>query len=403
MDFYFRTDELRELELRRKQAEKSSKMSVLTGRRRIGKTKLALESVQGHSYLYLFVAKKAESLLCQDFVYEIERTFHLKTFGRMERFKDLFALLVDYAKQNHFTLIVDEFQEFYNINPAVYSEIQHLWDLNKDTTKMHVIFIGSIYSMMRKIFENEKEALFGRADRIFQLQPFSIVQMQSILEDYGIDNLKDLFAYYVITGGVPKYLDILLTEKCVNMNHIVNFMLKENSPFLNEGRNQLIEEFGKDYGIYFSILELISRGKTASSEIESIIQKNVSAYLSKLENTYNVVKKFKPINAKPGSKLQKYQIDDNFLNFWFRFFHRNYHAMEIHNYDYIKHIIQRDFDGYAGKLLEKFFFELLAATKQFNHMGCYWERGHKNEIDIVAINDLEKKLVLAEVKMSKKT
>ena len=56
------------------------------------------------------------------------------------------------------------------------------------------------------------------------------------------------------------------------------------------GRNLLIEEFGKDYTTYFSILELIARGKSSSSEIHPIIHKNVSAYLDKLENNYNVIK-----------------------------------------------------------------------------------------------------------------
>jgi len=35
-------------------------------------------------------------------------------------------------------------------------------------------------------------------------------------------------------------------------------------------KEPLIEEFGKEYGTYFSILELIATGKTARSEIESI-------------------------------------------------------------------------------------------------------------------------------------
>lgn len=47
-------------------------------------------------------------------------------------------------------------------------------------------------------------------------------------------------------------------------------MLTPNSPFINEGKNLLIEEFGKEYGAYFSILELISIGKTARTEIQVI-------------------------------------------------------------------------------------------------------------------------------------
>ena len=46
-------------------------------------------------------------------------------------------------------------------------------------------------------------------------------------------------------------------DKDAMIRHIVS----PNSTFLNEGKNNLIEEFGKDYGIYFSILSCIVRGQ----------------------------------------------------------------------------------------------------------------------------------------------
>jgi len=42
--------------------------------------------------------------------------------------------------------------------------------------------------------------------------------------------------------------------------------------------------------------------------------------------------------------------------------------------------------------------ERLMATKQYNTIARYWERNNQNEIDIVAINDVEKKVLFAEVK-----
>lgn len=401
MKFYFRTEVLNELNTLWGQARVSSKMMVIMGRRRVGKTSVALEFVKDKKFLYLFAAKKAEALLCQDYVEVIERELNIKVHGKIETFKEIFSLLMEHAKQHHFVLIIDEFQEFFNINPSVYSDLQCIWDLNKNTTKMQLIFIGSINTLMHKIFEDAKEPLFGRADRMITLKPFTIPQMSKILKDYKITDLQSLFDFYVITGGVPKYLDILLNNNSKTLDDMLDFMVRENSPFLSEGRNQLITEFGKEYMIYFSVLELISNGKTSSSEIESIIHKNVSAYLDKLDSTYSVIQKVKPLDAKPNSKLQKYQFIDNFLQFWFRFFHRNRDAIEIRNFDFIKTLIKRFYDSYKGRLLEKFFYDLLALTGKYNRIACYWEKGHVNEIDLVAVNDLEKILLLAEVKMNK--
>jgi len=179
-------------------------------------------------------------------------------------------------------------------------------------------------------------------------------------------------------------------------------MLDVNSPFLEEGKTLLVEEFGKEYGVYFSVLSLISASKTSRNEIESILERNVSGYLNRLEHDYNIIKRMQPVFAKPGSKKQKYFIEDNFLNFWFRFFYRYRSAIEIENFAYLKTIIKRDFSTYSGIILERLFKKLMAETGRFNLIGSYWERGFQNEIDIVALNDLEKKAVIVECKLNPK-
>lgn len=400
--FYYRQNELKILNKIWKQTDKGGTMVVLTGRRRIGKTSLALEFAKDKPMIYLFVARKTESLLCAHFAEQIKSQLNIPIHGDITSFTEIFALLLETAKTQKFVLIIDEFQEFYRINPSAYSDIQRLWDLNHHDAKTNVIFIGSMYSMMHHIFENEKEPLFGRADRIIGLKPFSIPDLCAIAKEHNAHSLDEWFTLYTLTGGVPKYLNLLLQEEQYSLATILDCMLQDNSPFLHEGRNQLIEEFGKDYATYFSILELISLGKTSQSEISSIIQKNASAYLDNLESTYNIVKKVKPINAKPGARLQKYHIDDNFLLFWFRYFYRYRDAIEIGNYNYLKQFILDDFSSYSGRLLEKFLRTLVANSGRFNRVGQYWESNGNNEIDIVAINDRDKLLFLAEVKTNRR-
>ena len=63
--------------------------------------------------------------------------------------------------------------------------------------------------------------------------------------------------------------------------------------------------------------------------------------------------------------------------------------------------IKVNYSSYCGKLLEQFFFELLANTGEYNRLGSYWERGRKNEIDIIALNDMKKIMLIAEVKTNK--
>lgn len=402
MKFYNRKQELLELNKLYDQAKETARMAVITGRRRVGKTMLALELAGRHKFIYLFVSKKAEHLLCMEYIEEIKKQFTLPVLGDIKSIKDIFALLLDLSKQEQFVVIIDEFQEFYNINPAVYSEIQRLWDLNKSKCKMNLICIGSVYSLMHKIFEESKEPLFGRADRILFLKPFTIKDTYRVLSDHGTDDAKSLFDCYVFTGGMPKYLDLLTSNEAMSYKDTLDFMLSATSPFINEGRNLLIEEFGKEYGTYFSILELISIGRTARTEIESVLEIHAGAYLARLENDYALISRHKPIGAKPNSRLQKYKITDNFLNFWFRFIFRNRSAAETGNFSYIREIINRDYSTYSGPILERFFHQLFAEAGNYNVIGSYWEKGNRNEIDLVAINDLKKEITLADIKLDRK-
>jgi len=402
MRFYNRTKELSLLTEMHKRATSESKMTIVVGRRRVGKTRLLLQSVQAESFLYFFVSRKSEALLCEEFVAELKAKLGIPVFGVITRFREVFGLLMEAAKSRDFVLIIDEFQEFVHVNPAVYSEMQDIWDRNKDDTHMHLILCGSVYALMKKIFENAKEPLFGRADRRIYVQPFSPATLIGLLQDHEAFSTHNFLTVYVLTGGVARYVELLGNENAFDLEKALEVILDENSLFLDEGKNLLVEEFGKDYSVYFSILSLIASSKTSRGQIESFLERNIAGYLDRLEHDYNMIKRVRPIFAKEGSKNQKYLIEDNFLNFWFRFIYKYRSAIEIGNFEYVKTIIRRDFSTFAGPFLEKLFRYLLAETGDYSEIGSYWERGNKNEVDIVAVNTLEKKLLLAEVKFSKK-
>ena len=124
MQFYGREDELAQLRAITPQATSGGKMTVMTGRRRVGKTLLARESCQDVQSLYLFIAKKSEALLCAECTDIIKNTFDVPVFGDIQHFAMCSGCCWKSAKPSLTLLIIDEFQEFYRINPAVYSEIR---------------------------------------------------------------------------------------------------------------------------------------------------------------------------------------------------------------------------------------------------------------------------------------
>lgn len=402
MKFYNRENELNILKRADKLKDTHAVMTMLIGRRRVGKTTLALQPFSSQEVLYFFVSKKNEVLLCEEFSQEIEAKLGVKLFGKIRKFEDIFAYLLELAKTHSFTLVIDEFQEFYKINDSIYSSIQKLWDLHKAQTHLHLIACGSVYSLMKKIYEDKKEPLFGRADFKIDLKPLRVSVLKEILHDHNAYTPMQLLDFYVLTGGIAKYIELFVLYESLDEKSMIDEIISPNSLFLDEGKNRLIEEFGKEYGTYFSILTLIASSKTSKTEIESILEKNISGHLSRLENDYSIIKSIKPMGAKENSKVQKYEIIDNFLAFWFRFIYKYKSIIEAEGYARLREIIYRDFSTFKGKFLEKLFRELLKEKGIYTSIGNYWERGNKNEIDIVAVDEIEKKLLLCEVKLSPK-
>jgi len=399
--FYNREKELSFLEAQYEQTDSSSTMTVITGRRRIGKTALSLKYADRKKSLYLFVSKKSEVLLCEEFLETIRINFSIPVIGEIKDFKTVFRLIMEIGKKERIIVVIDEFQEFFNINPSVYSDIQNIWDQSKNSSRVHLILIGSIYSLMIKIFQNSREPLFGRADRIMYLKAFQPRVLKEILLDNGKYSRGNLFMNYLITGGVPRYQEILIKNNVFTEDEIIDYYFNENSSFIDEGKMILIEEFGKEYGIYFSILELLSEGRTSRSEIESILGKNIGGYLEKLESDYDIISKHKPIGSKITGRVQKYLIKDNFLSFWFRFVYKYRTAVETGNFDYLKKNIEISLRSYSGPFLEKMYHEIFKETNDYSEIGNYWERGNRNEIDIVAVNEREKKMLIGEIKLNK--
>ena len=62
MKFYDRKKEMAILYAAKKQSQTSACFTVMTGRRRIGKTALLLESVKDTRFVYIFVARKRKRL-----------------------------------------------------------------------------------------------------------------------------------------------------------------------------------------------------------------------------------------------------------------------------------------------------------------------------------------------------
>lgn len=297
------------------------------------------------------------------------------------------------------TLMIDEFQEFLKINKSVYSDMQDIWDRNKQDAKINLIVCGSVNSLMNKLFRDKKEPLYGRQTATMKLKPFTTSVLKKIIAEYNPSySNEDLLALYLLTGGVAKYVEMFVDRGILSWADMLDAVFERDSYFLDEGKAMLVEEFGRDYGMYFTILSLIAQGHNTRSDIEGILKTQVGGYLSKLICDYELVAKRQPLFEKSPNKSVHYAIGDKFLNFWFRYVYKYDYMLEIGANDKLRQLAGKNYFTYSGQVLEAWFRDKLAETGGYTRIGYWHDRRGENEIDIIAVDDLERRAEIYEVK-----
>lgn len=399
MKFYNREQELESLRQIDRQSNQNAAMTVIVGRRRTGKTTLISKAFEDKEYLYFFVGNSTEQILCEEWQHKTEEVLGVQIHGQVTRIKDLLEIIFREAQARQVTLVIDEFQRLEIINAAIISDIQDIWDRYHTTARMHLIACGSIWSMMKKIFENEHEPLFRRYTHKMVIRPFRPSVLKAILADHnpGYTN-EDLLALYAITGGVAKYVSLFMDIGAVTKDRMFDAVCSPTSLFFSEGTELLIGEFGKRYSVYFSIMQLIAGGMTSQSEIDGILQKKTGRYMETLESEYSLISKNRPMFSKPNVQGIKWSIEDNFLRFWFRFIESNRSMIELGKYSLLREFLDRNYIQFSGFALEKYYREAAGEQPRTTEVGHWWDNKGENEIDLIALEELDKKAVIAEVK-----
>ena len=402
MKFYNRKEEISIL--RRIAEAKGARFIIIKGLRRIGKTRLVLEALKNKKYAYIFVPKDET---VSGFLEFLSKDLGIPKFSTIYDF-------LNYIFEKYDYIFLDEFQNFYYMEKSAYSYLQKIFDEYKTKDKSLCLFVsGSSYSLLKKIFSDYSKALYGRKDLEINLQELDIKTIWQILDDLDIKNSEDKIKFWSIFGGIPKYYELVEILKPNSFNKFVDLIFLHNyKSMLDEGKTILISEFGGEYKSYYSVIEAIAEGKTKISEIATKFNNDINSanrYADLIRKEYRLVNRVESIIGKKGL----YQIENNFLSFWFNFIKRYESYYEQGKVNNISDFFKENFDSYVGKLFEKFCFifvkEHLPPTFSFTKIGKQWGKipsapkdKNQYEIDICAINKKDKEILFAECKWKDK-
>ncbi|MEA1899178.1 MAG: ATP-binding protein [Thermodesulfobacteriota bacterium] len=400
----------RERELRfvvEKFHEKGAQLVILWGRRRVGKTYLLKEFCSQYPAIYFLATKSSKKDQLFQLSEAIAEFFNdsLLMIKPFSEWQQVFVYLKEKNTQR-FALIIDEFPYLISTDPAIPSIFQKGWDeylVHND--KIVLILNGSSISMMENEVLGAASPLYGRRTGQWKIEPFNLIETAGF---FPKANLIRLIEIYSVIGGIPYYAQFFDQKSDIEKN-IRSRILKKGEVLYEEVDFLLKEEF-KEPRSYFPIISAIASGSHKFGEIAGktgMDKSNLTRYLAVLDQLHITYREV-PVTEKYPHKSKKglYFIHDPFMNFWFRFVRPNLRHLEMEKIDFVwREKIAPEFDYYVSRYCEKIIadvLEKLTGTLPFDYerLGRYWDRNV--EIDIMAIDEKEKNVLLGEIKWQKK-
>jgi len=396
-EFVDREEELDFLE--EKYRSDDFELVLIYGRRRIGKTELIKNFIEGKPSIYCLASLEDKEKQLENITEKIYK--HFKGIKPdVQRWTDLFEYFSEKAEEKT-VLVIDEFPYLIEENESIPSYFQKFVDEYLKDKDVMLILCGSSISMMEGLMSYENP-LYGRRSGQIDLRSFPFKDARKMIPGTDFENK---IRYYSVFGGVPFYLQKL--EGPTPKKDIKEKVCRNTEILYEEPQILLRQEFRKP-NRYFSIMESIASGKTtpkAISDDTKIPLQSISKYLRELQRI-RLIQHEVPVTAREkNSRRGLYQIEDNFFDFWFQFIGPNLSDVEERHDQFVEDHVMVDLDRYVGKKFEKICMEFLKEKVRhhdkitFSKIGRWWYK--EDEIDIVALNEKEDRIYLSECKWSK--
>lgn len=349
--------------------EKGRKLIATIGRRGNGKTTLHnffKEKISSKNYKIIEFSgiknmpEKKQVLLSSNILNSDIFQYNWQTFfNQLEQ--DLKTYQYDYEK---IFIFIDEFAWLHTKQSNFLDHFSVFWNKLTNFDNVYCLITSSAVSWMNKNVLRNVGGLYHKVDCLIKLKSFSLEETKEYLKNIkGINNNKEILDYYLLTGGIPRYLNKINKNDLFERNAYNVF----NTPISNEFDNLFNSVFSSN-NIHSKIVELFKKqGYITIKEISEKLNKTPQTVENAIEDLLASDLISKEQGIKNKERNIRYYLSDLFcLNFikikefseeYFRqqqFFIRNGYNLELaiqNNIDFInKHLSRSGFEHKTYKL-----------------------------------------------------
>lgn len=414
--FIGRTRELHSLE--EVYNKKGFGMTVLYGRRRIGKSTLISEFAKEKKTIFYTATKVSADrnleLFSEQVLSVLDPAYKNARFPSVE---SVFDLITEKVGKDKVVLVIDELPYWAEKDEALLSVIQKYIDTRWTKKNLMLILCGSTLSFMEKKVLSEKSPLFGRRDSQIRLETFNYRESALFVPDYSAE---DKAICYGVTGGVAKYLALFDAKKSLDYN-IKKLFFNTDGYLFDETKNLLTQEFS-DITLVNTIIEVIASGENQLSIIAAKVNEKEPTVLYSLNKLIEVglVERRKCITDEKNKKKTQYILRDSMFKFWYSFIPKAYSVIEMGQGEfYYDKVVKPVIHSYMGSIFEDMCRYYTLEQGVQNRFGCfvtkvgtYWgteliedKDGKKSQIaadiDVVALSEVDKTVLIGECKFTK--
>jgi len=381
--------------LEREWRSRGTRLVIVYGRRRTGKTRLLREWCRGRRCVYFLAAEVSYQQLSTWFSQAVGEQLAVYVPPT-----DLLEAITRLAKTSttRTAVILDEFQYIVEADKSTPSRLQKLLDEELRETSLVLVLSGSAISFFQKELLGYRAPLFGRRTAQIKLKPMRYGEARGF---YNKMPPEDAARAYSILGGTPAYAMHAYNK---TLDELLEELTQPGHPLQDEALALLRQEL-REPRSYAAILAAVSQGKTRPAEAAQqagIDPRTIHRYIEVLD-TLDILEKKPPLGARRGARLR---FKDPYFHAYFKLILPALSLIEAGHTGEAKKLIEEKIDQHTAqwipRILEQHAPELHRAglAPRPAQLGPWWHRD--TEIDLV-IRDPGKETLLVEAKWSNLT